>query len=196
MISDFKWNPARGEGIYTTEGSGAKTYSLSVRTEGKAKVVLMLWQGDRHDETNYLVADSDPMRLANEDERDAFYEAVVEVFKDEEMAWFREVLAFVARNHDRLVNEEKEKQFQGHVKGLADYRQIPGTDYLATPNGFVEEVKVAGGRELVPLNNFSARILEDVLEEDGSGEINRFYVIEARLGDRIKNFEVAAGCFG
>lgn len=73
MISDFEWNPARGEGIYTIEGPGAKTYSLSVRTEGK-KVVLMLWQGDRHDEKNYLVVDSDPLRLAYADERETLRE--------------------------------------------------------------------------------------------------------------------------
>ena len=87
QITNFAWDAAHSEGVYTIEGPGAALYQLSVRPEGRNRVVLVLWQGNRFDPTNYLVADSDPLRLPYEEEREAFYQNVVGVFG--ELPWLR-----------------------------------------------------------------------------------------------------------
>src|SRR3954454_8763038 len=95
-ITNHKYDPGTGESVYTL-AEGGEEFNLAVEPEGKARVRLTLWQGERYDETNFLVAPSDPIRFYYEGEREGFYGVVANVFG--EKPWIREALTLVARVH-------------------------------------------------------------------------------------------------
>src|SRR4028119_39993 len=97
-ITNFTYDPRSGESVYTLAG-GEEEFNLAVEPEGKACVRLTLWQGERYDETNFLVAQSDPIKLSYEREREGCYRIVAHVFG--EKPWIREALTLVARVQDR-----------------------------------------------------------------------------------------------
>jgi hypothetical protein len=190
-ITDFKYSPRSGESVYALE-EGGENFSLSVLPQpGKERNLLTLWQGDRFDVDNYLVAQSDPMRLAKSDEREAFYLVVESVFGPR--PWIREALTLIARVHQQRVREELER-LRKETADDPEYKALPGHQPTihSTQDGYRLE-ESAGN--LVPLSNFTGRIVEDVEVDDGSGEIARFFTVEARRGQRRTRFDVPSQSF-
>jgi DNA polymerase I-like protein with 3'-5' exonuclease and polymerase domains len=68
-------------------------------------------------------------------------------------------------------------------------------EYTETPNGIVRMKPSMFGTVPTPLTNFTARIVDDVLEDDGSGESRRVFELEARLAGRIHRFSLPADTF-
>jgi hypothetical protein len=154
---------------------------------------LLFWQGDPDDPTNTLVTQSDPINLSYEKDRVCFYEACVDTFG--ELPWLREVLEYLSRNHDKNVAKEKEQHHKEELQALPDYRRIEGTDYLVTAEGFAMEVEGHGAPELRFLSNFTASIVEELVEDDGNEE-TCFYELEAWVGSKVRRFEIPATAFG
>ena len=83
----------------------------------------------------------------------------------------------------------------------SDLRSLPSEDrddedvtYTATPVGLVWHKPTANGPIPTTLTNFTARIISDVLEDDGA-ERRRLFEIEAMLHGRPSTFQVAANQF-
>src|SRR5215217_7511612 len=189
-ITNHTYSPGSGESVYTL-AEGEEEFNLAVEPEGKERVRLTLWQGERYDEHNHLVAQSDPLRLSYSEEREEFYGIAANVFG--ERPWLREALTLIARVHKKWVEEELEK-LRKKTADDPDYKALPGHEptIYRTPEGYRLE-KSPGN--LVPLSNFSGRIDEDVVVDDGSGEIDRFFTIEARIGGRQTRFNVSSQIF-
>ena len=66
--------------------------------------------------------------------------------------------------------------------------------YRATPGGLIWDKPTQNGSVPTPLTNFTARIVADVSEDDGS-EVKRSFEIEATLGSRTDRFSVTAATF-
>jgi len=81
-----------------------------------------------------------------------------------------------------------------------ELRAAPGADapagspYRETPAGLVWEKPTANGTVSSPLTNFSARILAQVVEDDGA-EQRRLFEIEGAIGARTARFGLAASAF-
>ena len=105
-----------------------------------------------------------------------------------EKPWIREALASIARVHQKRVEEALEK-LRKETADDPDYKALPGHEptIYRTPEGYRLE-ESAGN--LAPLSNFTGRIVEDVVVDDGSGETDRFFIVEARMGGRRTRFEV------
>ena len=59
-ITSYTYDAASGEMIYTIAATeGAEHFNLAVTPMGKNRNQLTFWQGDRFDENNFLVAQSD-----------------------------------------------------------------------------------------------------------------------------------------
>lgn len=190
-ITHHEYDPRSGEIVYAL-AEGEENFSLSVLPQpGKERNLLTLWQGDRFNEDNYLVAQSDPMRLAKSDEREAFYQVVASVF--EPRPWIREALTLIARVHEQRVREEVER-LKRETAEDPEYQALPGHEptIYRTPDGYRLE-ESAGN--LVPLSNFTGRIVEDVVVDDGSGEIDRFFTVESQMGQRRTRFDVPSQRF-
>ena len=190
-ITNFTYIPRSGESVYSL-AEGGEDFSLSVLPQpGKELNLLTLWQGDRFDEDNYLVAQSDPMRLTKSDEREAFYLVVASVFGPRPC--IREALTLIARVHQQRVQEELERLKRETVED-PEYMALPGHEptIYRTLDGYRLE---ASAGNLVPLSNFTGRIVEDVEVDDGSGEIARFFTVEARMGQRRTRFDVPSQSF-
>jgi uncharacterized protein DUF927 len=71
----------------------------------------------------------------------------------------------------------------------------PAIPYRATPEGLVWERTTPDGPVPVPLTNFTAKIIADVIEDDGA-ESRRRFEIEATLNGRTTLFAVPAARFG
>jgi len=67
--------------------------------------------------------------------------------------------------------------------------------YRETSHGLMHLKPTPSGPVPVPLSNFTARIVEDVVEDDGAASAH-FFCMEARRGKRTVRFRVAAGGFG
>jgi hypothetical protein len=189
-ITNFTYDPRSGESVYTLAGGGEE-FDLAVEPEGKDRVRLTLWQGERYDEQNHLVAQSDPLRLSYSEEREEFYGIVANVFW--EKPWIREALTSIARVHKKRVEEALEK-LRKETADDPDYKALPGHEptIYRTPEGYRLE-ESAGN--LVPLSNFTGHIAEDVVVDDGSGEIDRFFTVEARIRGRPTRFKVSSQTF-
>jgi hypothetical protein len=189
-ITNHAYDPMSGESVYTLAEAGEE-FNLAIEPEGKTRNRLTLWQGERYDENNYLVAQSDPLRLSYEREREEFYGIVANVLG--EKPWIREALALIARVHRKRVEEELEK-LKKETAADPDYKALPGHDptIYRTPEGY--RLEEAAGN-LIPLSNFTGRIVEDVVVDDGSGEFDRFFSVEARMGGRLTRFEVPSQGF-
>jgi len=70
----------------------------------------------------------------------------------------------------------------------------PYVPYRETPHGLVWERPTREGPILTPLTNFNARIVSDVVEDDGAEQWRRFE-IEAELNGRRSGFTVQAERF-
>ena len=75
-----------------------------------------------------------------------------------------------------------------------DEEAAPGIPYRQTPYGLVLEKPTKDGLVDVPLTNFSARIVGDVVEDDGA-EQRRSFEIEAELRGSGSSFSVPAERF-
>ena len=81
-----------------------------------------------------------------------------------------------------------------------ELRAAPGADapagspYRETPAGLVWERPTANGTVAVPLANFRARIVAQVVEDDGA-EQRRLFEIEGALGSRTPRFGLPASAF-
>jgi DNA polymerase I-like protein with 3'-5' exonuclease and polymerase domains len=71
----------------------------------------------------------------------------------------------------------------------------PDVPYRATQHGLLWEKPTKEGPVLVPLTNFTARVVSDVVKDD-SVEVFREFEIEARLGEARATFIVPAAHFG
>jgi hypothetical protein len=69
-----------------------------------------------------------------------------------------------------------------------------GSPYRETPAGLVWERPTANGTVATPLTNFRARIVAQVVEDDGA-EPRRLFEIEGALGGRTPHFGLAASAF-
>jgi hypothetical protein len=69
------------------------------------------------------------------------------------------------------------------------------SQYDSTANGLIWHRPIQGGSVPVPLTNFAATIVADVVEDDGA-EIRRQLEIEARLNGRTFRFTIPAERFG
>jgi hypothetical protein len=189
-ITDFTYSPRSGESVYAL-AEGGEEFNLAVEPEGKNRDRLTLWQGERYDEHNHLVAQSDPLRLSYSDDREAFYSIVANLFG--EKPWIREALNSISRVHQQRVREALEKINQTTADD-PEYKALPGHEptIYRTPDGYRLEESVGN---LVPLSNFTGRIVEDVEVDDGSGEIARFFTVEARMGQRRTRFDVPSQRF-
>lgn len=67
--------------------------------------------------------------------------------------------------------------------------------YRETSHGLLHLKPTPSGPVSVPLSNFTARIVGDVVEDDGAASAH-FFCMEARRGERTVRFRVAAGAFG
>ena len=72
-------------------------------------------------------------------------------------------------------------------------RSLP---YRATPAGSIWERRVNEGVVPVLLANFTAQIVADVVEDDGSSEVRHVFETEAARGGRVWRFHVPAEKFG
>ena len=70
----------------------------------------------------------------------------------------------------------------------------PVTPYRSTPDGLVWDKPTQHDTIAIPLTNFTAEIVSDLVEDDGAEEKHTFE-IEARLGERQRRFEVPASRF-
>jgi hypothetical protein len=70
----------------------------------------------------------------------------------------------------------------------------PPEVYLATPQGIVWNKPTRDATAPTPLTNFVAKIVSDIVEDDGAEEKHTFE-IEARLHERQRRFEVPASRF-
>ena len=193
-IISFEWDPLHGEWRYklATSEDDPSPFFFAVRGEGK-KPTLLLWQGDLDDPTNVLVAQSDPIDLYREKSRDDFYATVVDLFGP--LPWFREVLTYIGRNHYAEVEKEKSRRHEEKLQEHTAYQHISGTPYYITRDGFLMDVQRHGVPELEVISNFTARVLEELVLDDGGGSEERFYKIEARLEGGARTFEIPATAF-
>jgi hypothetical protein len=76
-------------------------------------------------------------------------------------------------------------------EGSGEEDEAPPAVYEATPNGMVWNKPTRDGVSPTPLTNFTARIVSDVVEDDGAEERHTFEV-EAEVGGRTRRFEVPA----
>src|SRR5215211_2490508 len=157
-ITNHTYSPGSGESVYTL-AEGEEEFNLAVEPEGKERVRLTLWQGERYDEHNHLVAQSDPMRLSYSDEREEFYGIVANVFG--EKPWIREAVNWISRVHQKRVREALEK-IRKETADDPEYKALPGHEptIFRTHEGYLMEDP--RGANLIPLSNFTGRILEDV----------------------------------
>ena len=72
--------------------------------------------------------------------------------------------------------------------------ETPAVAYRATPDGIVWNKPTRHGTSPTRLTNFTAKIIADVVEDDGAEE-KQAYEIEARSGGRLRRFEVPAVSF-
>jgi hypothetical protein len=191
-ITNFTYNASSGESVYTLEPEkGDEEFRLAVEPEARDRHRLTLWHYDRYDENNFLVAQGDPLRLSYEREREDFYHIVEKVFGPR--PWLREALTWISRVHPKKVKEALET-IKKERANEPEYRALSGHEptIYSTPDGYRLEESPG---ELVPLSNFIACIVEDVVVDDGSGEIDRFFTIEARIGGRQTRFNVSSQIF-
>jgi hypothetical protein len=66
-----------------------------------------------------------------------------------------------------------------------------GLPYRATPAGLVWDKPTANGTVAVPLTNFTARIVAQLVEDDGVDQ-RRIFDIEGYVGDRERRFQLTA----
>ena len=69
-----------------------------------------------------------------------------------------------------------------------------GSPYRESPAGLVWEKPTANGTVAIPLTNFSARIVAQVVEDDGA-EQRRLFEIQGALGARAQRFQLPASAF-
>jgi hypothetical protein len=192
-ITNNSYNTRSGEMVYTISAEvGAEEFKLAVTPKDRNRNQLTFWQGDRYDENNFLVAQSDPIRLEYEGAREDFYRIVESVFGPK--PWVREALTSIARVHPKRVEEELEaiKQKSAEDPEIKALRGHEPTIFR-TPEGY--RMEAPGGVKLIPLSNFTGRIIEDVIVDDGSGEVDRFFLVEAVLNGRRHRFEVSSQDF-
>jgi hypothetical protein len=190
-ITNHSYDARSGESVYAVT-EGGEEFNLAVEPEGKNRDRLTLWQGERYDEHNHLVAQSDPLRLSYSDDLEEFYNIVANVFG--EKPWIREALNWISRVHQKRVREALEK-IRKETADDPEYKALPGhepTIYI-TPEGY--RMEDPGRANLIPLSNFTGRIVEDVVVEDGSGAADRFFVVEAEMNRRRHRFEVSSQAF-
>jgi Domain of unknown function (DUF927) len=191
-ITNFTYNASSGESVYTLEPEkGDEEFRLAVEPEARDRHRLTLWQDDRYDENNFLVAQGDPLRLSYEREREDFYHIVEKVFGPR--PWLREALTWISRVHPKKVKEALET-IKKERANEPEYRALSGHEptIYSTPDGYRLETSEAN---LVPLSTFTGRIVEDVLVNDGSGETARYFTVEARMGGQRTRFDVPSQSF-
>ena len=71
---------------------------------------------------------------------------------------------------------------------------VDGPVYEATPQGFVWYKPTNNGVQHVPLTNWTAQIVGDILEDDGV-ETHRTFEIEAKLNGAVSRFTLSASEF-
>ncbi len=193
-ITANSYSARDGEMVYSISAeAGAEEFKLAVTPKDRNRNQLTFWQGDRYDVNNFLVAQSDPLRLDYEVDREGFYDGVVEnVFGP--MPWVREALTSIARVHSKRVEETLEEIRKKWAED-PEIKAVRGHNptIFSTPEGYIMEAP--GRANPIPLSNFTAKIREDVVVDDGSGEGDRFFVVEAMLNRRRRRFEVSSQFF-
>jgi hypothetical protein len=83
-ITSNTYDARSGEMIFgISAAEGSEEFKLAVTPTGRDRSQLTFWQGDRYDANSFLVAQSDPLRLDYEDDREDFYRIVETVFDPE-----------------------------------------------------------------------------------------------------------------
>jgi hypothetical protein len=82
-----------------------------------------------------------------------------------------------------------------HDKSHTNIEPENEVTYVATADGLFWNKRVQHGFVPVPLTNFRARIIAEVIEDDGVDSA-RFYEIEAEVGGRPRRFTIPAREFG
>lgn len=80
------------------------------------------------------------------------------------------------------------------LRGLPATHEEPSLPYATTPAGLVWHRPTADGSVPVPLTNFAATVVADVVEDDGA-ETHRLFELEATLRGRTTQFAVPAAQF-
>ena len=83
----------------------------------------------------------------------------------------------------------------GGRSGSLPAEGIPSSPhYEVTPHGLIWMKRGKDADVRISLTNFTAKILTDIAEDDGT-EVRHIFELEARLGDRIRQFRVSAAQF-
>jgi hypothetical protein len=193
----------------------AATLARAVQHLAAAALLTRHWpgRGARHD-TALALAGALLRAGWGEEEAEAFIAAVAEAAGDEET---RDRVRTVASTVARLA-DGGEATGLTRLRGLIDARVVDAlvswlglhertravvaadtvattAPYRNTAAGLVWEKPTKDGVVPVPLTNFTARIIADVVRDDGSGERTREFEIEATLAGGTRRFAVAADRF-
>jgi hypothetical protein len=171
--------------LYTLTGEETnEQFHLLVIPESRRKVTLLLYQGDRHDPSNPNKALSGPMKWTESRDRKAFYEKVREVFDRPEEWWVELLLTHLATAHVDLVEAYLQK-IKDKTVSQPDVEPLKGHEptIYKTPSGYLIEGESSS--LLIPLSNFTASIVQDLLLDDGV-EQKRTYTLECLLHGEYK----------
>jgi hypothetical protein len=96
-ITSNTYDARSGEMIFgISAAEGSEEFKLAVTPTGRDRSQLTFWQGDRYDANSFLVAQSDPLRLDYEDDREDFYRIVETVFDPRRVKRWRSSRAIYA----------------------------------------------------------------------------------------------------
>lgn len=68
--------------------------------------------------------------------------------------------------------------------------------YKVSESGLEWVKETSQGIEIIPLTNFTARIIAEGVEDDGTANTQRVFTLEAEMKGKIRRFEVSASRFG
>jgi hypothetical protein len=201
----WAWEPNLREAIYYIpvpeeykDRDEAEMYSVRIKHKGDTLKLVELEQMET-DKT--AVASIDPFDWDRRSKRDDLCAAVADVFGFATAEWFSGVLYWITRNHHKnmaqTVREDTERMAEVGALWIelnTGGEMASEATYVITDDG-MHRMKTGAFGALVPLSNFSAHVVRDVIEDDGIEE-RRVFEVEARLrGGRRKRLEVSAEGF-
>ncbi len=107
-------------------------------------------------------------------------------------SWLFPGVAGEARGGDRPPAGERGRGTAGHETAAAQSQALP---YVATPDGISRRKAGEHGETLIPLCNFQARVIADIAEDDGSGDLCHTFEVEGMLAGRVSRFMLPAEKF-
>lgn len=171
----FTITSAGGNAVWV--GDGVKVVASSVRGRGDRIIATITVTSEDGKISKLLHRDAD-VRLASQLRR-------AKVMKDCAARSGVEV-----RPHVLLgIEQHLLKQQQAASEPVAE------TEYAATEHGLVWNKRTLDGLAAVSLCNFTARIIEDELRDDGAEHVRQFVIEAAIAGRRARQFTVPAARF-